>query len=375
MTRNQRDKINGGDQETSPWGIGRIIFMYIETKILAVSHYVLVLNCHIQILLLISLNQLLHAVHRNQGNPSAGVTFILLGFSEYLELQLPLFLGFLTIYMVTVLENLGMVLIIKVSPRLHTPMYFFLSHLSFVDFCFSIVVTPNLLENLVVEDKTISFTGCIMQLFFACIFVVTETFLLTVMAYDHFVAICKPLLYTVLMSQKLCSLLVGATCSWGTVCSLTLTYFLSELSFGRNKIINNFFCEPAGIVAVSCSDTCISQKITVVSATFNEIRSLIIILASYVFIFITVMRMSSTGRCHKAFSTCASHLTAITIFHGSILFLYCVPDSKSSWLMVRVGSVSYTVVIPMLNLLIYSIRNKDVKQSVRNLAIIKFLYQ
>uniref|UniRef100_A0A8D1ILP5 Olfactory receptor n=1 Tax=Sus scrofa TaxID=9823 RepID=A0A8D1ILP5_PIG len=306
---------------------------------------------------------------------SDGVTFTLLGFSEYPGLQLPLFLVFLTVYTVTVLGNLGMALIIRLSPRLHTPMYFFLSHLSLVDFCYSTVVTPKLLENLVVEDRTISFTGCIMQFFFACTFVVTETFMLAVMAYDRFVAVCNPLLYTVVMSQKLCSLLVGASYSWSIVCSLIYTYFLLTLTFCGTNFINNFVCEHAALVAVACSDPYISQQIILVSATFNEISSLMIILTSYVFIFITVMKMPSTGGRRKAFSTCASHLTAITIFHGTILFLYCVPNSKSSWLMVKVGSVFYTVVIPMLNPLIYSLRNKDVKESVKKLMDTKLLNQ
>lgn len=319
-----------------------------------------------QILLLISLN-------RNRDNQSGEVTFMLLGFSEFPDVQVPLFLVFLTIYTVTVLGNLGMITVIKINPRLHTPMYFFLSHLSFVDFCYSTVVTPKLLENLVVEDRTISFTGCIMQFFFACIFVVTETFLLAVMAYDRFVAVCNPLLYTIVMSRKLSSLLVGASYSWGIACSLTLTYFLLKLSFRGNNVINNFVCEHAAVVAVSCSDPYISQKIILVSATFNEISSLMIILTSYVFIFITVMKMPSIGGRHKAFSTCASHLTAITIFHGTILFLYCVPNSKISWLMVKVASVFYTVVIPMLNPLIYSLRNKDVKETVRKLINTKLL--
>lgn len=280
---------------------------------------------------------------------------------------MPLFLVFLTIYMVTVLGNLGMILIIRINPKLHTPMYFFLSHLSFVDFCYSTVVTPKLLENLVVEDRTISFPGCILQFFFACVFVITETFMLAVMAYDRFVAVCNPLLYTVVMSQKLCCLLVAASYSWSLVCSLTFIYFLLTLSFCGVKFINNFVCEHAAIVAVSCSDPSISQKVILISATFNEVSSLMIILTSYIFIFITVMKMPSTGGRHKAFSTCASHLTAITIFHGSILFLYCVPNSKSSWLMIKVGSVFYTVVIPMLNPLIYSLRNKDVKEAVSKL--------
>uniref|UniRef100_A0A8D0VBL9 G-protein coupled receptors family 1 profile domain-containing protein n=1 Tax=Sus scrofa TaxID=9823 RepID=A0A8D0VBL9_PIG len=258
---------------------------------------------------------------------------------------LPLSLVFLTIYMVTVLGNLGMILMIN--------------HMSLADFCYSTVVTPKLLENLVVEDRTISFTGCIMQFFFACLFVVTETFMLAVMAYDRFVAVCNPLLYTVVMSQKLCSLLVGASYSWAMVCSLTLIYFLLELSFRGNNIINNFVCEHAAIVAVSCSDTHIGQQIILVSATFNEISSLMVILTSCVFIFITIMKMPSTGGNYKAFSTCASHLTTITIFHRTILFLYCVPNSKGSWVMVKGGSVFYTVVIPMLNPLTYNLRNKD----------------
>uniref|UniRef100_A0A8D1M9V7 Olfactory receptor n=1 Tax=Sus scrofa TaxID=9823 RepID=A0A8D1M9V7_PIG len=315
------------------------------------------------------------SVFSRKENQSDGVTFTLLGFSEYPGLQLPLFLVFLTVYTVTVLGNLGMALIIRLSPRLHTPMYFFLSHLSLVDFCYSTVVTPKLLENLVVEDRTISFTGCIMQFFFACTFVVTETFMLAVMAYDRFVAVCNPLLYTVVMSQKLCSLLVGASYSWSIVCSLIYTYFLLTLTFCGTNFINNFVCEHAALVAVACSDPYISQQIILVSATFNEISSLMIILTSYVFIFITVMKMPSTGGRRKAFSTCASHLTAITIFHGTILFLYCVPNSKSSWFMVKVGSVFYTVVIPMLNPLIYSLRNKDVKESVKKLMDTKLLNQ
>ncbi|XP_062053448.1 olfactory receptor 5D13-like [Lepus europaeus] len=317
--------------------------------------------------------QILQVYSLIRENQTAGVTLILVGFSEYPDLQVPLFLVFLTIYTVTVLGNLGMILIIRINPKLHTPMYFFLSHLSLVDFCYSTVVTPKLLENLVVEDRTISFTGCILQFFFACIFVVTETFMLAAMAYDRFVAVCNPLLYTVVMSQKLCSLLVAASYSWGIVCSLTFIYFLLTLSFCGTKFINNFVCEHAAIVAVSCSDPSISQKIILISATFNEVSSLMIILTTYIFIFITVLKMPSTGGRHKAFSTCASHLTAITIFHGSILFLYCIPNSKNSWLMVKIGSVFYTVVVPMLNPLIYSLRNKDVKETVSKLIKNKLL--
>ncbi|XP_004443851.1 PREDICTED: olfactory receptor 5D13-like [Ceratotherium simum simum] len=302
-----------------------------------------------------------------EGNQSAGATLTLLGFSEYPDLQGPLFLVFLTVYTVTVLGNLGMIVIIRISPKLHTPMYFFLSHLSFVDFCYSTTVTPKLLENLVVEDRTISFIGCIMQFFLACIFAVTETFMLAVMAYDRFVAVCNPLLYTVVMSPKLCASLVAGPYTWGIVSSLTLTYFLLALSFCGSNIINNFLCEHSVIVSVSCSDPYISQMLCFVTAIFNEVSSLVVILTTYIFIFVTVIKMPSASGRQKAFSTCASHLTAITIFHGTVLFLYCVPNSKNSWLIVKVGSIFYTVVIPMLNPLIYSLRNKDVKESVRKL--------
>ncbi|XP_051022996.1 olfactory receptor 5D13-like [Acomys russatus] len=302
----------------------------------------------------------------DQENQTSSVIFILLGFSEYPHLQVPLFFVFLAIYTVTVLGNLGMIAIIRVNTKLrNTPMYFFLSHLSFVDFCYSTVVTPKLLENLILEDRTISFSGCMMQFFLACTFVVTETYMLAVMAYDRFVAVCNPLLYAVAMSPKLCSFLVSASYSWGIICSLTLTYFLLRLSFQGVNIINNFVCEHAAIVAISCSDPYISQEIIVVTATFNEISSLFIILTSYIFIFLTVMKMPSPRGRSKAFSTCASHLTAITIFHGTILFLYCVPNTKSSWLMVKVASVFYMIFIPMLNPLIYSLRNRDVKETVR----------
>ncbi|XP_049636691.1 olfactory receptor 5D13-like [Suncus etruscus] len=300
-------------------------------------------------------------------NQSVEATFILLGFSENPELQMPLFVLFLIIYIVTVVGNLGMILVIRINPKLHIPMYYFLSHLSFVDFCYSTVVTPKLLENLVVEDRTIKLAECVSQFFFQCSLVVTETFMLAVMAYDRFVAVCNPLQYTVVMSPKLSALLVSATYCWGLICSITLTYFLLEASYRGKNIINNFVCEHSAIASLSYSDPYISQKLLFILATFNEVSTLVVILTSYAFIFVTVMKMPSKGGRQKAFSTCASHLTAISIFHGAILFLYCVPNSKNTGLMVKVGSVFYTVVIPMLNPLIYSLRNKDVKETVRKL--------
>ncbi|XP_062951100.1 olfactory receptor 5D13-like [Cynocephalus volans] len=309
----------------------------------------------------------------SEGNQSSTFTFTLLGFSEYPEFQVPLFLVFLSTYTVTVVGNLGMIIIIKVNSKLHTIMYFFLSHLSFIDFCYSTVVTPKLLENLVVEDRTISFSGCITQFCFTCSFAVTETFMLAAMAYDRFVAVCNPLLYSTTMSQKLSALLVGGSYTWGIVCSLTLTYFLLTLSYCKSSIMNNFICEYSVIISVSCSDPYITQMLCFIIAVFNEVSSLMIILMSYILIFITVLKIPSASGRQKTFSTCASHLTAITIFHGTILFLYCVPNPETSSLVVKVASVFYTVVIPMLNPLIYSLRNKDVKDTFKKLVVTKLL--
>ncbi|XP_015332592.1 olfactory receptor 5D18 [Marmota marmota marmota] len=294
----------------------------------------------------------------------SGATFTLLGFSYYPELQVPLFLVFLAIYSVTVVGNIGMIAIIKINPKLHTPMYFFLSHLSFVDFCYSSTVAPNMLVNLVAKDRSISFSGCVVQFFFFCTFVVTESFLLAVMAYDRFVAICNPLLYTVAMSQKLCAVLVTGSYAWGVACSLILTCSALQLSFHGSNTIDHFFCEFSSLLSLSCSDPHTNYLLLFIFATFNEVSTLFIILTSYMFIVVTILRMRSASGRHKAFSTCASHLTAISIFHGTILFLYCVPNSKNSRHTVKVASVFYTVVIPMLNPLIYSLRNKDVKDTV-----------
>ena len=277
------------------------------------------------------------------------------------------FLGVLDHLQVTLVGNLGIIVVIRTSPKLHTPMYFFLSHLSFLDICSSSVFTPKLLGILVVEDRVISFKGCMAQFFFGCAFVITEMSMLAVMAYDRCVAVCNPLLCTAAMSPKLCSLLVAGTYTWGGMCSWTITCSLLELSCGSN-VIHHFGCEYSAIISASCSDTHFSQLMCFLISTLNEVCSLLIILTSYAFIVVTIIKMPSAAGLRKAFSTCASHLTTITIFHGVILLLYCVPNSRSSWLFIKVATVLYTIVIPMLNPLIYSLRNNDVKETIRKLV-------
>ncbi|XP_004875293.2 olfactory receptor 5L1 [Heterocephalus glaber] len=291
--------------------------------------------------------------------------FILLGLSDVPELRIFLFLVFLLIYGVTVLANLGMMALIQVSPRLHTPMYFFLSHLSFVDFCYSTAIVPKMLANMLNEDKAISFLGCMVQFYLFCTCVVTEVFLLAVMSYDRFLAICKPLLYMLTMSQKLRVELVSVCYLCATVCALIHLCLTLKIPSYKSNMVDHFFCDLPPVFSLACSDIFINDLMAFIVPTVNEMLTIIVIFSSYLFILITILRMRSAEGRHKAFSTCTSHLTAITVFHGTILFLYCRPSLGNSRVADKVASVFYTVVIPMLNPLIYSLRNKDVKEGLR----------
>ncbi|XP_053415791.1 olfactory receptor 1020-like [Nycticebus coucang] len=294
--------------------------------------------------------------------------FILLGFSDHPEIQCLLFVIFLIVYMVSVAGNLGMILLIKIDSRLHTPMYFFLSNLSLVDFCYSSVIAPNMLVNFWMEKPVISFNGCATQFFFFGSFAGIEGFLLAVMAYDRYVAICKPLLYTVLMSPHLNALLVLATYLAGFINAAIHTGFTFQLSFCRSNVINHFFCDTPPLLKLSCSDTHINEIVIFAFASFNELSCLLMILVSYLYILAAILRIRSADGRHKAISTCASHLMAVTVFFGTLLFMYLSPSSSYSMDQDKVVSVFYTVVIPMLNPLIYSLRNKDVKASLSKIC-------
>ncbi|XP_039711128.1 olfactory receptor 5L1-like [Pteropus medius] len=291
--------------------------------------------------------------------------FILVGLSDVPELRVFLSLLFLLIYGVTVLANLGMVVLIQVSSQLHTPMYFFLSHLSFVDFCYSTTIVPKMLFNIFNKDKTISFLACMLQFYLFCTCAITDVFLLAVMAYDRFLAICSPLLYLVTMSQKLRVVLVSSCYLCGIVCSLIHFCLALEITSYKSNVINHFFCDLPPIFNLACSDVTLNERMVFIVATFNEIITIVIILTSYLFILITILRMRSAEGRRKAFSTCASHLTAIVILQGTVLSTYCNPSLGNSLDTNKVVSVFYTVVIPMLNPLIYSLRNKDVKEALK----------
>ncbi|XP_025308502.1 olfactory receptor 5L1-like [Canis lupus dingo] len=301
-------------------------------------------------------------------NCTSVTEFILLGLADAPELRVFLFLLFLLIYGVTVLGNLGMIAVIQVSSQLHTPMYFFLSHLSFVDFCYSTIIVPKMLPNILNRDKVISFLGCMVQFYLFCTCVVTEVFLLAVMAYDRFVAICNPLLYMVTMSRNLCMELVSCCYLCGTACSLIHLCLALQIPSYRSDVINHFFCDLPPLLSLACSDVTMNELLLYIVATFNELTTILIILTSYLLILITILRMRSAEGRRKAFSTCASHLTAILVFHGTILFIYCRPGSGNSMDADKVATVFYTIVIPMLNPLIYSLRNKDVKEALRKVV-------
>ncbi|NXE58275.1 O1102 protein, partial [Casuarius casuarius] len=301
--------------------------------------------------------------------------FILLGLTDNPTVRIILFVFFLMVYSITLVCNMGMVILINIDPHLHTPMYFFLSNLSFLDICYSSVFAPNTLINFIREGKVISLAGCAAQMFLFIGLGTTECFLLAAMAYDRYVAICNPLLYPLIMCPKVCVPLVAGSYTLGLLHSLVHTYFTFTLSFCRSNEINHFFCVITPLLALSCSSTHLSELLIFNLAGMVEVSTLLSVLVSYAYILATILRIRSAGGRSKAFSTCASHLTVVTIFHGTILLLNFRPSSSYSLDQDKVISVFYTMVTPMLNPLIYGLRNKEVKAALRGLLKRKNTYQ
>ncbi|XP_066487402.1 olfactory receptor 5AR1-like isoform X1 [Tiliqua scincoides] len=297
-------------------------------------------------------------------NHTTVTEFILVGFMDYPQLQIPLFILFLGIYLTTLVGNLGLIILTSTDPHLHTPMYFFLRNLSVIDIGYSSAIAPKLLATFVSENKCISFTGCTVQFFFFCLFVTTEGCLLAVMAYDRFTAICNPLLYIVVMSKKLCTLLVISAYTCGFASSTVHTIFIFRLNFCGPNIINHFFCDVPPMLKLSCSDTHVTRTLHFIISAIIALTTFLIVLISYVAIVFAILRIHSAQGRYKAFSTCASHLTAVIIFFGTIIFMYVRPGSSFSTDQDKIVSVFYTLVISLLNPLIYSLRNKDVKDAV-----------
>ncbi|XP_065258769.1 olfactory receptor 5J3-like [Emys orbicularis] len=305
-------------------------------------------------------------------NCTEATEFIFSGFTDRPEFQITLFVVFLVIYVVTLLGNLGMIMLIRLDSQLHIPMYFFLSNLAFVDFWYSTFITPKFLADVIAERKVISYAACVCQYCFVSFFGVTESFLLAVMAYDRYVAICNPLLYTALMSPRLCIQLVAGSFLAGFVNGMIQTITTLKLSFCGPNVIDLFFCDISPLLSLSCSDTSIYHMILLAVACVTGVFTSLIIFISYVFILSTILKIRSTEGKRKGFNTCTSHLTIVTIFYGTALFIYMQPNTKHSRGQEKVVSVFYTMVTPMLNPLIYSLRNKEVKNALKRVIELSF---
>ncbi|XP_056408684.1 olfactory receptor 2G3-like [Hyla sarda] len=302
--------------------------------------------------------------HLNQTTP---VRFILLGLSDVPHLQLICFFAFLMMYMITVLGNILLIIVVTMTPALHTPMYFFLSNLSVIDISFSCTIVPKILVNTLSTDRSISFFECALQMYIHLVLGATESVLLAVMAYDRFVAICKPLHYKIIMNFTFCIYLVATSWTVGFVNSLTLVLPTLKLPFCGTKYIDHYFCEIPPLLKISCTDTRLNEALLYISAGTIVMCLFFFIAISYLHIITTILKMNTLTESYKVFSTCASHLTVVSLYYCTIMFIYLRPYSTYYQNTDKIVSLLYTAVTPMLNPFIYSMRNKDFKGSLAKL--------
>uniref|UniRef100_A0A452I420 G-protein coupled receptors family 1 profile domain-containing protein n=1 Tax=Gopherus agassizii TaxID=38772 RepID=A0A452I420_9SAUR len=291
--------------------------------------------------------------------------FNLLGFGNLSELQILLFLLFLVIYIVTIGGNILIIVLVVVDRHLHTPMYFFLGNLSCLETCYSSTILPRMLVSLLTEDRTISVSGCITQFYFFVLFVRVECYLLALMSYDRYLAKCKPLHYTGLMKVRICLQLAVVCWMNGFIIVTIVICLMSQLHFcGPNKI-NHFLCDFTPMIKLSCSDTSLITLVTFILSFLGTLPPFLLTLMSYVFIISTILRIPSTIGRRKAFSTCSSHLIVVTIYYGTLIIVYILPDTDTLRDLNKVFSLFYTVLTPLANPFIYSLRNRDVKETLR----------
>uniref|UniRef100_H9GT74 Olfactory receptor n=1 Tax=Anolis carolinensis TaxID=28377 RepID=H9GT74_ANOCA len=295
--------------------------------------------------------------------------FLLLGFPTFMEFQILLFIIFLIVYILTLLENIVIIMLIRMNKQLHKPMYFFLSHLSFLETWYISVTVPKLLVNLVTKNKSISYEGCMAQLYFFISLVCTECVLLAVMAYDRYVAICNPLRYPVIMTAQFCLHLAVGSWLTGFLISMLKVFFISCLNFCGPNTINHFFCDISPLLNLSCTDRTVAEMVDFVFALIILIIPLSVNIGSYVCIIVTILHIPTTQGKKKAFSTCASHLTVVMIFFSATLFMYARPKRIHSFDLNKLVSVVYTIVTPMLNPCIYCLRNQDVKEALKKVFL------
>ncbi|XP_066462087.1 olfactory receptor 5G3-like [Eleutherodactylus coqui] len=299
-------------------------------------------------------------------NQSSSSRFILLSLSSGPYLDVLGFLAFLAMYLITLIANLILIIVVRINPKLQTPMYFFLTNLSIIDICFSTTVVPKILQNTLSKDRSISLLECAVQMHFHLALGSTECFILAVMAYDRFAAICKPLHYNTIMSKKMCFCMAAASWTSSFINSIIHVIYTFQMPFCRSHHVNHFFCEIPPFLQISCSDTWLHEVATYISAGIIASLSFFLTLISYIHIVSTILKISSTDGRYKALSTCASHIIVVTVYYGTIMLLYLRPRSRSSPDIDKSISILYSAVTPMLNPIIYSVRNKDVKRTIRN---------
>ncbi|XP_060111577.1 olfactory receptor 10C1-like [Heteronotia binoei] len=294
-------------------------------------------------------------------NETSVTEFIILGFLTLPELKLLLFVAFSCLYFLTVLGNIIIIAIITVDGALQTPMYFFLRNLSFLELCFTSVTIPNMLVNLLLEETKISFVGCATQLYFFLLLGVTECLLLTVMSYDRYVAICIPLRYTAIMNKRICIQFSAACWFVGLLVAAGHTAVIFSLSFCGPNIINHFFCDIQPLLMLVCGDTYWNEVQVIAVAGVVLMLPFILVLISYIRIITTILKMSSAKSRSKAFSTCSSHLIVVSLYYGTAVFMYTRPKASYSLDKDKWFTLLYCVVTPLVNPIIYSLRNKEVK--------------
>ncbi|XP_036605698.1 olfactory receptor 1J4-like [Trichosurus vulpecula] len=300
-------------------------------------------------------------------NETSVSEFLLLGLPIRSEQQVLFYILFLSTYLTTLFGNLLIILLIRLDSHLRIPMYFFLSHLAFTDVCFSSVTTPKMLANMQTGSQTISYNGCISQMYFFIFFTDLDSFLLTAMAYDRYVAICHPLHYTTVMSHKLCILLVFGSWTLSCFSSLTHTLLLARLSFCADNTIAHYFCDYAALLKLSCSDISLDKLVIFTVGVAVITLPLICVLVSYIHILAAILKIPSTKGIYKALSTCGSHLSVVSLYYGTIIGQYFFPSSSNSNIKDIIFAMMYTGVTPMLNPFIYSLRNRDINGALKNI--------
>ncbi|NXW54254.1 OR2A1 protein, partial [Eurystomus gularis] len=298
-------------------------------------------------------------------NQSVVTEFIFQGLSSQPRTQTVLFIVFLAFYLFTMVGNTVIITVIRADCQLQSPMYFFLANLSFVDICYISSYIPQMLVNLLTKKRTISFPGCAAQTYFSLTFGMTECVLLGVMAYDRYMAICHPLLYTTVMNRKVCIHMVVASWTCSLLSSMVISSLTLQLPFCRHNILNHYYCEVQAMLALACADTALMELVIFTFSILIVFIPFLLIITSYVHILSAILKIQSAHGQYKAFSTCGSHLMVVTIYYGTGICIYMNPTSRPPQDRDKVVALFYTIVAPVLNPLIYSLRNEDMKNALR----------